>query len=121
MTSKSIEVIVCLIIVSSLPCRGRRASDLYEKTFSRFREQQRGRNKLRKGSSDDIPLHSSINGQSDQAYETLYEDDDIVDTAQTMPWFDPKYLASGKDAVRSIQCIMNERFMYRIRLLNLYI
>ena len=35
----------------------------------------------------------------------MYDDDDIVDTAQTMPWFDPKYLASGKDDVRSIYIV----------------
>jgi hypothetical protein len=29
----------------------------------------------------------------------MYDDDEIVDTAQTMPWFDPKYLASGRDEV----------------------
>ncbi len=58
-----------------------------------------------KGYEEDIPLHST--GQSDLAYETMYDDDDIVDTAQTMPWFDPKYLASGKDEVilNSLSCI----------------
>ena len=30
---------------------------------------------------------------SDLAYETMYDDEDPMET-QTMPWFDPKYLAS---------------------------
>lgn len=71
----------------------RRPSDLYEKAFSRLRSNRR----LTKGSIDDMPLHSK---SSDLAYETMYDDDEIVDTAQTMPWFDPKYLASGRDDVR---------------------
>lgn len=70
--------------------RNRRPSDLYEKTFNRLRAHRRHT----KG-SDDIPLQS----KSDLAYETMYDDDDIVDTAQTMPWFDPKYLATGRDEV----------------------
>ena len=73
-------------------CRGgRRPSDLYEKSFTRFRNTRR----TKAESSDDIPLQS----KSDLAYETMYDDDEIVDTAQTMPWFDPKYLASGRDEV----------------------
>ena len=32
-------------------------------------------------------------GGTDLAYETMYDDDDIKGT-QTMPWFDPKYLAT---------------------------
>lgn len=70
---------------------GRRPSDLYEKSFTRFRNTRRPKAE----SSDDIPLQS----KSDLAYETMYDDDEIVDTAQTMPWFDPKYLASGRDEV----------------------
>lgn len=75
--------------------RNRRPSDLYERSINRFPL----RGLKGKGSSDDIALHS--NGQSDLAYETMYDDDEIVDTAQTMPWFDPKYLASGRDEVMS--------------------
>ena len=37
-----------------------------------------------------IVLHP---GGTDLAYETMYNDDDIMRT-QTMPWFDPKYLAT---------------------------
>ena len=32
-------------------------------------------------------------GSSDLAYETMYDDDEILDQPQTMPWFDPNYLA----------------------------
>ena len=32
-------------------------------------------------------------GGTDLAYETMYDDDNIRGT-QTMPWFDPKYLAA---------------------------
>lgn len=39
---------------------------------------------------------------SDLAYETMYDDDDIVDTNQTMPWFDPNYLSTGKEEVKEM-------------------
>ena len=42
-------------------------------------------------------MHSTT--ASDLAYETMYDDDELVDTNQTMPWFDPNYLASGKEEV----------------------
>ena len=32
-------------------------------------------------------------GSSDLAYETMYDDDEILDQPQTIPWFDPNYLA----------------------------
>ena len=34
-------------------------------------------------------------GSSDLAYETMYDDDDMMNRPQTMPWFDPNYLASN--------------------------
>ena len=36
---------------------------------------------------------------TDQAYETMYNDDDLLNNPQTMPWFDPNYLASNNDNV----------------------
>ena len=30
---------------------------------------------------------------SDLAYETMYDDDEMLNQPQTMPWFDPNYLA----------------------------
>ena len=45
----------------------------------------------------DIPFHSYswlFVAGSDLAYETMYDDEDVVGTTQTMPWFDPNYLAS---------------------------
>ena len=40
---------------------------------------------------------------SDLAYETMYDDDELTGT-QTMPWFDPKYLAHDTDEVCTV-CI----------------
>ena len=71
----------------------RRPSDPYERSINRLRRKHRD---LR-SSSEDIALHSTA--PSDLAYETMYDDDELVDTNQTMPWFDPQYLASGKDDV----------------------
>ena len=34
---------------------------------------------------------------SDLAYETMYDDDEILDQKQTMPWFDPNYLAAKEE------------------------
>ena len=50
--------------------------------MNRFLRQSR----MTQSSSDDIPLQKT-------ALETLYDDDEMMDTAQTMPWFDPTYLA----------------------------
>lgn len=33
---------------------------------------------------------------SDLAYETMYDDDDMLNQQQTMPWFDPNYLAPNE-------------------------
>ena len=38
-----------------------------------------------------------LGASSDLAYETMYDDDEIMNQKQTMPWFDPKYLASKED------------------------
>ncbi len=50
--------------------------------------------KSRHSSHEDLALTSR--GGSDLAYETMYDDDDILETKQTMPWFDPKYLAGDE-------------------------
>ena len=42
----------------------------------------------------DLQCISLLPAGSDLAYETMYDDDEIMGT-QTMPWFDPKYLASS--------------------------
>ena len=34
---------------------------------------------------------------SDLAYETMYDDDEILDQKEMMPWFDPNYLASKEE------------------------
>lgn len=60
-------------------CRKRRPSDLYLRD-------------LTQSSTDSMPLQKT-------ALETLYDDDEILDTAQTMPWFDPKYLADNVSKV----------------------
>ena len=51
-------------------------------------------------SSDDIPLRKT-------ALETLYDEDEIMDTAQTMPWFDPKYLAENvnQESSKRLYCL----------------
>lgn len=36
---------------------------------------------------------------SDLAYETMYDDDDMMNQPQTMPWFDPNYLAPNQEEV----------------------
>ena len=36
---------------------------------------------------------------TDQAYETMYDDDELLGNQQTMPWFDPNYLASNNETV----------------------
>lgn len=79
-----------IIILVTFFSISRRQSDLYEKSFKHSRAQRNGKSEF----SDSIPLETS---KSDLAYETMFDDDEIVDTAQTMPWFDPKYLASGRD------------------------
>ncbi len=67
--------------------------DPYEKTLmNRFLHQSR----MTQSSSEDIPLQKT-------ALETLYDDDEIVDTAQTMPWFDPTYLAENVSS-REVVC-----------------
>ena len=35
---------------------------------------------------------------TDQAYETMYDNEDILGT-QTMPWFDPSYMAANPENV----------------------
>ena len=42
----------------------------------------------------DLQCISLLPAGSDLAYETMYDDDEIMGT-QTMPWFDPKYLAAS--------------------------
>ena len=42
----------------------------------------------------DLQCISLLPAGSDLAYETMYDNDEIMGT-QTMPWFDPKYLASS--------------------------
>ena len=42
----------------------------------------------------DLQCVSLLPAGSDLAYETMYDDDEIMGT-QTMPWFDPKYLAAS--------------------------
>ena len=37
---------------------------------------------------------------TDQAYETMYDDDDeMLGKQQIMPWFDPNYMATNPDDV----------------------
>ena len=52
-------------------------------------------------------LYSVAGASSDLAYETMYDDDEILDQSQTMPWFDPNYLASneGAEGVCVWQCL----------------
>ena len=39
---------------------------------------------------------------TDQAYETMFDDDDLLGNQQVMPWFDPNYMASN-DNVRQVK------------------
>lgn len=58
-------------------------------------KKKKKKNKSRKG-AERIPLSATT---SDQAYETMYDDDEILGNPQTMPWFDPNYMASNPDDV----------------------
>lgn len=71
--------------------RQRKPSDLY---LRERKEPRSRRQKSRRGSYEDLAL--TPRGGSDLAYETMYDDDDIIDSEQTMPWFDPKYLATDE-------------------------
>lgn len=52
------------------------------------------------GSIDGISLHEvQSSDESDLAQETLHEDYFVMNTTQTTPWFDPRYLASGRSEV----------------------
>ena len=71
-------------------CRARRSSDPYDKSYDHHLD--RGKGKVRKGSKERLALTAT----TDQAYETMFDDDDIIGNQQTMPWFiDPNYLASN--------------------------
>lgn len=39
---------------------------------------------------------SILANSSDLAYETMFDDDEILNQPQTMPWFDPNYLAPNE-------------------------
>lgn len=44
---------------------------------------------------------------TDQAYETMYDDDEILGNPQIMPWFDPNYMATNPDDVSFAACIIH--------------
>ena len=72
--------------------RNRRPSDPYAPGYRKSRPKD---HKMKNRSREDIAL---VPSSATSAYETMYNDDDeIMGTAQTMPWFDPKYLAPGTD------------------------
>jgi len=83
-------VIITNIIIIIIP-RRRKPSDPYLRTRDSKRHKH---NKSRNGSGENILMASK--GGSDLAYETMYDDDEIMDSNQTMPWFDPKYLATDE-------------------------
>lgn len=39
---------------------------------------------------------------TDQALKIMYDNDEILDTEQTMPWFDRNYVATNPDEVSFI-------------------
>ena len=50
-------------------------------------------------------------GASDLAYETMYDDDEGMGT-QTMPWFDPNYLAMKGHGDEEVKYMHNQKYWY---------
>ena len=74
--------------------RARRSSDPYARSYDRHLD--RGKSKSRK---DSERMMLTPTRSTDQAYETMYDDDEILGNPQTMPWFDPNYLATNPEDV----------------------
>ena len=61
--------------------------------------------KKSKGRREAERLVMSPSMTTDQAYETMYDDDELLGNQQTMPWFDPNYMASN-DNVSKVTIIL---------------
>ena len=73
----------------------RRSSDPYDRGFERHLDKPKTKSKKKsKGRREPERLVLSPSMTTDQAYETMYDDDEILGNQQTMPWFDPNYMAN---------------------------
>ena len=82
----------------------------YDRSYdNRYLDKKKG--KSRKDSEKIALTTKSV----DQAYETMFDnDDDMLGNKQTMPWFDPNYLAPNRDDVSFNYILYTMSFNYSV-------